>query len=113
MNTIIQKIIKYRRVISLFLKHPERKFTPLELSKITKVPYANVWRLVQGLKQKKIILVEHIGAYNVCMLNTKFPKISALKKLFSSINSLEPQARQKTNACHISKTMKEGDHEKV
>lgn len=89
MDTIIQKIIKYRKVLSLLINNPDRKYTPQEISKISKVPYATVWRLVQWLRQKKIILVEHIGAYNLCMLNKKFSKLSDIKRIFSSINSLE------------------------
>lgn len=94
MNTVIQKIIKYKRVILLFLRNPDRKFTPLEISKLSKVPYATVWRMMQGLRQKKIILVERIGSYNICKLNTGFPKLGALRNLFNSVNALEPEKRR-------------------
>lgn len=89
MDTLIQKSIKYRNVISLLLRNPDKKFTPLELSRASHVPYATMWRLVQWMQKKKIVVVERIGAYNICTLNKKFPRISALENLFSSVSALE------------------------
>ncbi|MCK4555073.1 MAG: hypothetical protein KAT83_00545 [Candidatus Aenigmarchaeota archaeon] len=95
MDSFIQKIIKYKCVVRLFLQNPERRYTPLELSRISHIPYASVWRFIQKLKAKKMILVERIGAYNICRLNKKFPKLSALKTFLSSSDILSGSRKRK------------------
>ncbi len=60
MDSFVQKIMKYKDVVRIFLQNPEKRYTPLELSRISQIPYASVWRLIQKLKAKKVILVERI-----------------------------------------------------
>ncbi len=88
MDSFVQKIIKYKCVVRLFLQNPEKRYTPLEISRVLHIPYASVWRFIQKLKARKLIIVEHIGAYNICRLNKKFPKLSALKTFLSSADIL-------------------------
>ncbi len=95
MDSFVQKIIKYKDVVRLFLQNPEKRYTPLELSRISHIPYASVWRLIQKLRAKKIILVERIGAYNICCLNKKFPKLSVLKTFLSSADILSKSRKRK------------------
>lgn len=95
MDSFVQKIIKYDSVVRLFLQNPEKRYTPLELSRISQTPYASVWRLVQKLNAKKVIIVEHIGAYNICRLNKKFPKLSTLRTFLSSSEALSESMEKK------------------
>lgn len=80
MKTTIQKILKYPKIIKMFLDFPNRNFTPLELSKKTEISYSTCWRYVQVLDEAGIIHVEKIGEYNVCRLNKNSPLIEQLKK---------------------------------
>ncbi len=81
MKTTIQKISKYPDIIRMFLEFPNRNFTPLEISKETKISYSTCWRYVQDLDRGGIIHIEKIGEYNVCRLNKDSPLIGQLKKL--------------------------------
>ena len=83
MKTTIQKISKYPKIIKIFLDFPNRNFTPLELSKETKISYSTCWRYVQDLDKAGIINIEKIGEYNVCKLNKNSPLIGQLKKFLS------------------------------
>lgn len=79
MKTTVQKIIRYPKVIKLFFDYSDRNFTPLEISKTVKIPYATIWRYVQDLKKSGVIQTEKIGEYNVCRLNKNSPLINELK----------------------------------
>ncbi len=95
MDSFVQKIMKYKDVVRIFLQNPEKRYTPLELSRISHIPYASVWRFIQKLKAKKVILVERIGAYNICRLNKKFPELSALKNFLSTAEVLSKSRSKK------------------
>ncbi|MBU4246310.1 MAG: nucleotidyltransferase domain-containing protein [Nanoarchaeota archaeon] len=84
MNTDVQKIIKYPQILRLFLKYPERRFTPLELSKIARIPYPTARRYVLLLGKAGIADIERVGAYNVCRLNAGSPLIPEIKKVLQS-----------------------------
>ena len=84
MNTDVQKIIKYPQILRLFLKYPERRFTPFELSKIARVPYPTARRYVLFLGKAGITNIERVGAYNVCRLNAGSPLVSEIKKVLRS-----------------------------
>ncbi len=84
MNTNVQKIIKYPEILRLFLKYPARKFTPLEISKISKVPYPTARRYILNLKLAGALDIERIGAYNVCRLNEASFLIPQIEKVVKS-----------------------------
>jgi predicted nucleotidyltransferase len=79
MKITVQKIIKYPEIVNLFLNYPDRNFTPLEISRITKTPYTTTWRYVQSLEKAGVIFIERIGEYNVCKLNKSSPLLEELK----------------------------------
>ncbi|MDI6639952.1 MAG: nucleotidyltransferase domain-containing protein [Methanocellales archaeon] len=79
MKTTIQKLTKYPAVLRLFLGYPNRNFTPLEISRITKLAYATTWRFIHDLERAGVITIEKIGGYNVCRLNQKSPIIDELR----------------------------------
>lgn len=78
-KTTIQKLTKYPAVLRLFLGYPNRNFTPLEISRITKISYATTWRFIHDLEMAGVITIEKIGGYNVCRLNQKSPIIGELR----------------------------------
>ena len=98
MDSFIQKVMKYKGVVRIFLQNPEKRYTPLELSRISHIPYASVWRFIQKLKAKKVILVERIGAYNICRLNKRFSKLSALKNFLASADVLSKSKNRKVSS---------------
>ncbi|MDI6888547.1 MAG: nucleotidyltransferase domain-containing protein [Methanocellales archaeon] len=79
MKTTIQKLTRYPVVLRLFFEYPDRNFTPLEISRITKLAYTTTWRFVHDLERAGVIGIEKIGGYNVCRLNQKSPIIDELK----------------------------------
>lgn len=84
MNTNVQKIMKYPEILRLFLKYPKRNFTPLQISKISKVPYPTARRYVLNLNAAGLLDIERVGAYNVCKLNAESPLIPEIKNAVNS-----------------------------
>lgn len=81
MKTTIQKLSRYPAILSLFIKHPDRNLTPMEISKITNISYPTTWRYVHDIEKAGIIFIEKIGEYNICRLNKKSPLIKEIKGL--------------------------------
>lgn len=80
MKTTIHKLIRYPVIIKQFFEYPQRKFTPLELSKLTKIPYSTTWRYIHDLESAGLINIEKIGEYNICTLNKSSSLIPQLKR---------------------------------
>ena len=101
MNNNIQKLLKHPKLIKLLLEHPQRSFTPHELSKLTEIPYPTVWRYVHDLHNFDVISIERIGRYNVCKLNQFSSILSKLNVVIELETTLEEQGGtiEKATSC--------------
>lgn len=81
MNNNIQKLLKYPQIIRFLLDHQNDSYTPQELSRLTKISYATVWRYLRELHSLGIVNLTKVGRYNLYRFNEHSPlkkKLSAL-----------------------------------
>ena len=89
MDNIIHECITKRKAVKLLLDYPKREFTMNELSKLSGISYATVWRFVQKLDKAGIISTKVAGHSLECRLNESSPFIRELEKIFKA--ELSPQ----------------------
>jgi len=83
MNNNLQKLLRYPKLIKIFIDHPGQSYTPHKLSKITGISYSTVWRYVQDLRDFGLISINKLGKYNDCKLNKSSPILSKLRGVIS------------------------------
>jgi len=113
------------KILRLFINNADQKYYLREISKLTKVPAASTYRILQTLVDEEIILIEHIKKFKLYKFNQEAPRFlinilqdrkSAVTEFINTIKSFDglqlvvlhgPEEKNRANVLVIGNNMDE------